>query len=165
MSTVLRVFVVSFAIAIVASPAAGQPGVTLPTPPGWSLTPSLGASQTYDDNVNLQGTGGTPVSDLISTLNPSGTLTYNGPRAQLNARYDGSFLLYRSSTSLDSYAQNGSLSARRRLSARTSLFVGGSISAAPTTELVQLTAVPYVRTGSRAEDARVGIESAISKRL
>jgi hypothetical protein len=170
MSAVLRTFVVSSAIAIVASPAAGQqvflaPAITLAVPPGWSLTPSLGASQTYDDNVNLQGTGGTPVSDLINTLNPSAALNYNGPRAQLSARYDGSFLLYRSSTSLNSYAQSGTLSAKRRLSSRTSFFVNGSASAAPTTELVQLTAVPYVRTGSRTEDVHVGVESAISKRL
>jgi hypothetical protein len=169
MSTVLRALVVSFALAIVASPAAGQgylaPAIGFAAPPGWSLVPSLGASQTYDDNVTLQGTGGTPVSDLVNTLNPSAALNYNGPRAQLAARYDGSFLLYRSSTSLDSYAQNGSLSAKRRLSSRTSLSINGSVSAAPTTELVQLTAVPYVRTGSRAEDVRVGVESAISKRL
>jgi hypothetical protein len=36
---------------------------------------------------------------------------------------------------------------------------------APTTELLQLTAVPYVRTGARTEDAKIGIESALSKRL
>src|SRR5215470_8854415 len=111
MSAVFRTLAVLFAIAIVAGPAAAQPGYLAPTlaaPPGWSLVPSLGASQTYDDNVTLLGTGGTQVSDLINALNPSAALNYNGSRAQLAARYDGSFLLYRSSTSLDSYAQNGS---------------------------------------------------------
>ena len=170
MSAVLRAFAVSLAIAIVASPAAaGQQGyltpATVTAPPGWSLTPSLGASQTYDDNVTLKGPGDNPVSDFVNVLNPSAELNYNGPRGQLAARYDGAFLLYRSSTSLDSYAQSGSLGAKRRLSSHTSLFASGSASAAPTTEVVQLTAVPYVRTGSRTEDARVGIESVISKRL
>jgi hypothetical protein len=171
MSAVLRASAVSLAIAIVASPAvAGQqgyltPSVSVTAPAGWSLTPSLGASQTYDDNVTLKGPGETLISDFVNTLNPSAELNYNGSRGQLAARYDGSFLLYRSSTSLDSYAQNGSLGAKRRLSSHTSLFVSGSASAAPTTELLQLTAVPYVRTGSRTEDARVGIETVISKRL
>jgi hypothetical protein len=171
MSAVLRASAVSLALAIVASPAAaGQqgyltPSVSVTAPAGWSLTPSLAVSQTYDDNVTLKGPGEPLVSDFVNTLNPSAELNYNGPRGQLSARYDGSFLLYRSTTSLDSYAQNGSFGAKRRLSSHTSFFVSGSAAAAPTTELVQLTAVPYVRTGARTEDARAGIETVISKRL
>jgi hypothetical protein len=169
MSAVLRTFIVSSAIAIAASPAAGQqvylaPAITLAAPPGWSFIPALGVSQNYDDNVTLQA-GTNTVGDFVNTLNPSAQLNYNGSRAQFNARYDGSFLLYRTSTALDSYAQSGSLGARRKLSSRTSVFINGSASATPTTQLVQFSAVPYVLTGTRAEDVTVGIESAISKRL
>ena len=172
MSALLRALAVSLALVIAAaSAAAGQQGYIAPiatavaVPPGWSLTPSLGLSQTYDDNVTLQGPASNPVGELVNVVNPGAALNYTGQRGQLSARYDGSFLFYRSSTSLNSYAQSGTLSAKRRLSSRTSFFVNGSASAAPTTELVQLTAVPYVRVGSRTADVRAGVESAISKRM
>jgi len=172
MSVVIRALAVSLAFVIAAgSAAAGQQGYIAPlaapvtAPPGWSVTPSLGVSQAFDDNVNLQGPGNNSASDFVNLLSPGASLNYNGPRNQLAVRYDGSFLLYRSSTSLDSYAQSGTLSVRRRLSSRTSLFISTDVYAAPTTEFVQLTAVPYVRVGSRAEDVGAGVESAISKRL
>jgi hypothetical protein len=171
MSTVLRALAVSLVLAVVASPAAaGQqgytsPDITLTPPPGWSLTPAMGVSQTWDDNVTLKGPGDNPVSDVINVVNPRAELNFNGPRSQLAARYDGAFLLYRSSTTLNSYEQHGSLTAKRKLSTRTALFIGGSAAVAPTTELLQLTAVPYVRAGARTEDARVGVESSLSKRL
>jgi len=171
MSAVLRALAVSLALAIVARPAAaGQqgytsPDITLTPPPGWSLTPALGASQTWDDNVTLKGPGDNPVSDVVNVINPRAELNYLGPHGQLAARYDGAFLRYRSSTTLDSYEQHASLGAKRRLSTHTALFFSGGASVAPTTELLQLTAVPYVRTGSRTEDAKIGVESALSKRL
>jgi hypothetical protein len=171
MSAVFRALAVSLALAVVASPvAAGQQGYTSPDitvtpPPGWSLTPAMGVSQTWDDNVTLKGPGDNPVSDVINVVNPRAELNFTGPRGQLAARYDGAFLLYRSSTTLNSYEQHGSLAAKRRLSSHTAFFINGGAAVAPTTELLQLTAVPYVRAGSRTEDARAGIESALSKRL
>jgi len=170
MSALFRTLVVSLALAVVASPAAGQQGYTSPDimvtpPPGWSLTPAMGASQTWDDNVTLKGPGDSPASDIINVVNPRAELNYIGPRGQLAARYDGAFFLYRSSTTLNSYEQHGSLAAKRRLSKRTALFIGGGAAVAPTTELLNLTTVPYVRTGSRTADAKVGIETVLSKRL
>jgi hypothetical protein len=171
MSTVLRTLAVSLALVTAAAPEALAqqaylpPTFTVTAPPGWSLTPALGASQTYDDNVTLTGPNGASVGDFVNVLNPSAELNYNGPRGQLAARYDGAFLLYRSSTTLNTYEQRASLAAKRKLSTRTAFFINGGASAAPTTELLQLTAVPYTRTGSRTEDVRAGIESAISKRL
>jgi len=171
MSALLRALAVSLALVIAAaSAAAGQQGYLAPiatavaVPPGWSLTPSLGLSQTYDDNVTLQGSANT-VGEFVNVVSPAASLNYTGQRGQLSAGYSGSFLFYRSSTSLDSYEQSGTLGARRRLSSRTSVFINGGIFVAPTTELVQLTAVPYLRVGSRTEDVRAGVESAISKRL
>jgi len=171
MPALLRALAVSLALVIAAaSAAAGQQGYLAPiatavaVPPGWSLTPSLGLSQTYDDNVTLQGSANT-VGEFVNVVSPAASLNYTGPRGQLSAGYNGSFLFYRSSTSLDSYEQSGTLGARRKLSSRTSVFINGGIFAAPTTELVQLTAVPYLRVGSRTEDVRAGVESAISKRL
>src|SRR5262245_22813672 len=170
MATCFRALAVSLALAIVAGPAAAQQGYTSPDsmvtpPPGWSLTPALGASQTWDDNITLKGPGDNPVSDIVNVVNPRAELNYVGPKGQLGARYDGAFLRYRSSNTLNAYEQHGSLGGKRRLSKSTALFFSGGASVAPTTELVQLTAVPYVRTGARTEDAKIGIESVFSKRL
>src|SRR6185369_5431686 len=116
-------------------------------------------------NVTLKGPGDNPVSDVINVVNPRAELNFISPRGQVAARYDGAFLLYRTSTTLDSYEQHGSLSAKRKLSRKTMFFIDGSAAQAPTTELLQLTAVPYVRAGSQTEDARAGIESVLTKRL
>jgi hypothetical protein len=170
MSSALRALAVSLAFGILAGPAAAQqvytsPDITLMPPPGWSLTPALGASQTWDDNVTLRGPGDNPISDTINVIDPRAELNYVGPRGQLAARYDGTFLRYRSSTTLDAFEQQGSIGAKRRLSKSTALLINGGASIAPTTELLQLTAVPYVRAGTREKDAKVGIESLLSKRL
>ena len=170
MSAVLRALAVSLALAILAGPAAAQTGYTSPEitvtpPPGWSLTPALGVSQTWDDNVTLKGPGDNPISDIINVITPRAELNYMGPKGSLAARYDGAFLRYRSSTTLDSYEQHGSMGGKRRLSKNTALIFNGGAAAAPTTQLVQLTAVPYVRAGTRTEDAKVGVESVLSKRL
>jgi hypothetical protein len=171
MSAVFRALAVSLALAVAASPAAaGQqaytpPEIAVTPPPGWSLTPSMGVSRTWDDNVTLKEPGDNPVSDVINVVNPRADLNFTSSHGQLAAHYDGAFLLYRSSTTLNSYEQHGSLAAKRRLSSRTALFIDGSAAVAPTTQLLQLTAVPYVRAGSRTEDARVGVESVLSKRL
>jgi uncharacterized protein (PEP-CTERM system associated) len=140
MSTLFRALAVSLVLAAVASPAAaGQqgftssPDITVTPPPGWSLTPAMGVLQTWDDNVTLKGPGDNPVRDVVNVANPRAELNYNGPRGQLAARYDGAFLLYRSSTTLNSYEQHGSLAAKRKLSTRTVFFINGGASVAPTT--------------------------------
>jgi hypothetical protein len=158
-------------LAIAGRAAAGQqqgitsPDITVTPPPGWSLTPAIGVSQTWDDNVTLKGPGDNPIKDVINVVNPRGELNYISPHGQLAARYDGAFLLYRTSTTLNAYEQHGQITAKRKLSTRTALFVDASAAQAPTTELLQLTAVPYVRAGSQTQDGRAGIESALSKRL
>jgi hypothetical protein len=169
MSAFIRALAVSVVLAIAGRAAAQSgytsPDITVTPPPGWSLTPALGVSQTWDDNITLRGPGDNPVSDLVNVVNPRAELNFASSRGQLAARYDGSFLLYRSSTTLNSYEQHGSLSAKRRLSTHTSFFAGGSAALAPTTELLQLTAVPFVRSGTRTADALAGIETAFNKRL
>src|SRR5436309_3028398 len=70
---------------------------------GWSLTPSLGYSGSWDDNVLVRGKGDAIEADFLSMVNPRATLGFNGRRNQLSATYDGSFQLYRQFSSLDSY--------------------------------------------------------------
>jgi len=131
---------------------------------GWSLTPSLGYSGAWDDNVLIRGNGDETPADFLSIINPRGTVNFNGRRSHLSASYDGDFVLYRELSTLDSYDQRGSLYAERLLSPHVALFVRSSLAKVPTTELIAFVGVPFVRNGSRIADTRGGANLALSKR-
>jgi uncharacterized protein (PEP-CTERM system associated) len=131
---------------------------------GWSLTPSIGYSGSWDDNVLIRGKGDETTADFLSMINPRGTVNFNGRRSQVSASYDGAFVLYRELSSLNSYDQRGSLYAERLLSPHVALFVRSSLAKAPTTELTAFIGVPFVRNGSRIADTRGGANLGLSKR-
>ena len=133
-------------------------------PAGWSFTPSITYAASWDDNVLIRGNGDSTTADLLNVINPRGTLDLNGRRGQLSLSYDGAFARYRNLGTLDSYDQHASLFGRRLLSPHVSLFVRNTAASVPTTELSQLIAIPFVRTGSRLDDLRGGVEAAFSKR-
>jgi hypothetical protein len=114
--------------------------------------------------VLIRGKGDTTPADFLNVVNPRGTIDYNGRRAQISGTYDGAFLLYRDLGSLDSYDQHGWIYARQMLTRHVGLFVRNSIASVPTTELAQLVAIPFVRTGSRIDETRGGVEIAFTKR-
>jgi hypothetical protein len=132
---------------------------------GWSVTPTLLLSRTYDDNVLLRGPGDQTVEDYINIINPKGEVLYHGVKSEFSARYDGAFFAYQNSTSLNSYDQHGGVGARRRLSKRNAVFFSASAQQSPTTELLQFIGVPYIRVGSFSADASAGVETTVSKRL
>jgi hypothetical protein len=131
--------------------------------PGWTLTPGLAVGSSWDDNALVRSNGDRPPADVLSVVDPRGTLDFNGKRGQLSASYDGAFILYRDFNQLNSFDQHASFSGRRLTSKHVALFVRDSAAAVPTTELAQLVAVPFVRTGSRLEDLRAGIEADVTK--
>ena len=131
---------------------------------GWSLTPSIGYSGAWDDNVLVRGNGDLPAEDFVSMINPRGALNFNGRRSQLSGSYDGTFELYRELSTLNSYDQRASLFAQRLLSPHVALFGRSSLAKVPTTELSTFVGVPFLRTGSRLIDGRGGIDVAFTKR-
>jgi len=171
--TRILLFTIALAAAALARPtaAAAQETNLVPTadanpqaPAGWSFTPSFAYSGAWDDNVLIRGNGDTAPADFLSVINPRGTVDFNGRHGQLSASYDGAFLLYRDLTSLNSYDQHGWFFARRMLTPHIGLFVRNTAASVPTTELAQFIAIPFVRTGSRLDDLRSGIEIAFTKR-
>ena len=133
-------------------------------PAGWSFTPSLAYAGGWDDNVLIRGNGDAPADDFLSVVNPRGTLDFNGRKGQMSASYDGAFVLYHDLATLNSYDQHGSFFGRRLLSPHVALFVRNTAASVPTTELSQFIAVPFLRTGSKLDDLRGGVEAAFSKR-
>jgi hypothetical protein len=131
---------------------------------GWTLTPTMVYSGSWDDNVLRRGQGDETAADFVNILNPRAQLDFNGRRAQLSGSYDGAFLLYRDLNTLNSYDQHGSLLARRLISPHVTLFGQNTFAAVPTTKLALLVAVPFTRTGSQIDDLHSGIEWALTKR-
>src|SRR5215467_11283540 len=129
---------------------------------GWSTTPSVMVSRTYDDNVLLRGPGDLTVSDFITIVNPKGDLMYHGNHSEFAARYDGAFFMYQQSHGLNSFDQHGGVSFRRQLSKRNTFSVTTDAQRSPTTELLQFVGVPYIRVGSLSENAAASLETTVS---
>jgi len=158
------------------SPAAAQGSTYAPAPAtdssqlsqvqtgGWTLTPTMIVSSSWDDNVLIRGEGDEAPGDLVNIVNPRVQVDFKGRRGQLTGTYDGAFLLYHDLNTLNSYDQRGSFLGRRLITPRVALFVQNSFASAPTTELAQLVGVPYTRTGSELDDLHSGVEWALSKR-
>jgi len=168
---VIAAAVVAALAALVSAPASAQDSnfalspanQSVVTTPGWTLTPTLLYQTAWDDNVFLRSTGDQAPSDLLNILNPRAGVGYTSHRTQFDANYDGAFIFYRDNSPLDSYDQHGSVSVRRMVTPHVSLFAMDSGALVPTTELVQFIAVPFVRTGSRIESFRGGVEAALTK--
>ena len=130
---------------------------------GWTVTPAIGYSGSWDDNALMQGIGSPTLSDFVSVVNPRGSADFNGKKGSLSAGYEGGFLMYRQLQTLNSYEQHGWISGRRRVTPHVVVFASNTADAVPTTELAQIVAVPFVRIGARIDDLRSGIEAALTK--
>src|SRR5215831_17116672 len=102
-------------------------GSGAPTPDyraGWTLTPTVGVAETYDDNITLfgRGTAENLNNDYITTFFPSADLHYEGKHTQFGLGYGGSFLGYRTFAGLDRWDQSGHLELRREESANLKWF-------------------------------------------
>jgi hypothetical protein len=135
-----------------------------PRAPGWTVTPGIALGTGWDDNVLSRANGDAPVGDYTNVINPSVGVSLNGRFDQLNGSYSGTFLRYRQFGPLNTYDQLASASWRRLLSKRFTLVGDGSFTQAPTTQLVQLAGVPFVRIGSTVGEARGGIEAKLTAR-
>ena len=171
----IRLFALVVSLAAASAAAGQQQADPLVTDPvvggqrgpsaGWSLTPALVMSRTYDDNVLLRGPGDPHEHDAINVISPRGDATYHGRQTDLSFRYDGSIILYNRLDTLNSYEQHGDLLLKHHMSARSSFFTTFSMTAAPTTEVLQLTGIPYIRAGVFTETVHSGFEHQASKRL
>ena len=147
-----------------AQTAGGTPEASHPQVSGWAFTPTLVFAGSWDDNVLLHGEGDQTSGDFLTVVSPRGALQFNGRRAQMELNYNGAFLLYRAFSTLNSYDQHAGISASRMLTKHLTIFVHDNAALVPTTDAVEFVGVPFLRTGSRINDLRAGIEVALSKR-
>ena len=151
-------------------PTAGQPrpaaqAADIPTSSGggWVFTPTLSWGLNWDDNILLQGRGEDTRKDVLNALSPRGVIDYRNKRTQFSGVYDGNVLLYARVNELNAYEQRASGSVRRILTRKVTLFAANNFAVSPTTSLVEIVGAPFVRLGSRIDDARGGVEVALSK--
>jgi hypothetical protein len=154
-------------VALAAAPAAAQAIETATAVPGvgWTVTPSVLANTTWDDNPLVRGRGDLAPKDLVNVLNPRLDVDFRGRRGEFTGNYDGAFRMYRQLSDLNSYDQDASVSGRRLLTKHLSIFARNQFTVAPTTEQLELVGVPYVRTGSKNEYFSGGVDAALSKRV
>jgi hypothetical protein len=172
MSLIPRALAVAGLTLGLSAPLFAQPSNFAPVAPdrsrpqsgGWTLIPGFVYSSSWDDNVLIRGEGDDVTGDFTNVVNPRATVSYYGKRSRVDASYDGAFLMYRQFSTLNSYDQHASLFWRQLVSRHVSVFVNDTFALVPTTELVQLVGVPFVRSGSAVEDARAGIEIAATKK-
>lgn len=131
---------------------------------GWIFVPAVSFSGTADDNVLLAGQGQQPPSDYVTGIGPSGTLDYNGRRLKVSGIYAGSFVLYRTLSELNSLDQNGRIGFTYRTTPRVTISAGQSFSTAPTTDTVQLIAVPFRRIGNTIGATTASVNARLTAR-
>ena len=132
-------------------------------PDGWSITPVFGYTGAWDDNILIRGKEDVTPDDYTSAISPRLALQYNSRRSQFATSYEGSFLVYRNLGGLNTFDQRLGSQMRRMLTRRVTWFARGTLAESPTTELLGVVAVPFVRIGSRMADTRTGVEALVTK--
>jgi hypothetical protein len=133
--------------------------------PGWTFTPTVGVSETYDDNVSLFGTGTTsPNADYVSSVFPGANLGYTGRHTRLDMGYTGSFLNYRTFSALNRWDQRAHVAVKREESARLAWFANANAAMMPSTDLVDFGGIPYRRVGAETYETRGGVSYALGRR-
>jgi len=148
--------------------AQDQLGSAAPAPalrPGWVFTPSVGVSETYDDNITLFGNL-EPVNnnDLVSSVGPEASLTYYGRHDRFTTGYGASFLNYRTFSAFDRWNQHAEAAFRRQQNARFEWFANAGGQAVPSTEALDYNGIPFAHTGALTFDARTGVNYKIDAR-
>jgi hypothetical protein len=133
------------------------------TPPGWVFTPSIAVGGSWDDNVLLVNPGTNPPADYGSPVSPAVSLDYTGKRTRFSSGYYGSIVRYLTLDDLNSFQQSLRAMVEHRATARLTLFAQESLTAAPTTDVLQLAGVPFYRIGSRSNSVGGGLQAALAK--
>jgi hypothetical protein len=131
---------------------------------GWTFTPRIGFSETYDDNISLFGRGSAEEQndDFISTIIPAADLHYASKHTAVDMGYSGSFLNYRTFSVLNRWDQSAKFEVKRQESARLKWGGRASMAMIPSTDLIELGGIPYRHTGARTSDARGGFDYALN---
>ena len=149
-----------------ASPAAAQltEAGTPTRPPGWSVTPSIGLSQMWDDNPTLAVEGDVRPADFVTAVRPTLLLGYRGRRTTLRGDYAGSFDYYRDLSEQNTVDHRAGLDFTHQVTRRVQLFARDNAMLSPTTgDVPEAGATILRRQETRMNAFRGGAEATLSK--
>jgi hypothetical protein len=149
----MRTALAAAALLLAASGTAlGQPIAEVesegPTP-GWVFTPRVAFGITHDSNPLFATEGNLAPDDAVTSVSPALNLGYTGKHTYLGVGYNGSVVRYRTLEEYDSFDQGLRTEFRHQATRRVALHATNTFTKAPTTEILDLAGVPYVRTGIR----------------
>lgn len=150
-----------------ASPAAAQlTGAGTPQrPPGWSLTPAIGVSQLWDDNPTLAAEGDVRPGDFVTSIRPTFTLGFRGPRTTLRSNYGGSFDFYRDLREQNTRDHRADIDFTHRLTPRVQLFARDQAMLSPTTgDVADQPATVLRQQTTRMNAFRGGFDAILGRR-
>jgi hypothetical protein len=104
-----------------------------------------------------------PPADYGTPITPGASLDYNGKLTRFASGYSGTFVRYMTLDELNSLQQSLHADVDRRVNRRITLIGQESYTAAPTTDVLQLTGVPFYRIGSRSNAVSGGTQVALAK--
>jgi hypothetical protein len=133
---------------------------------GWTFTPTFGFGETYDDNVSLFSirTAEEQNNDVIASYFPGADLRYAGRHTSLGMQYSGSFLDYRTFSTLNRWDQHGGIELLREESARVKWFAQGNAAALPSTDFIELGGIPFRQIGAQTLEGRGGVDYLVGSR-
>jgi hypothetical protein len=154
-------------VALILAPygAVAQQLVPPPEPPplvgpGWTITPSVGAAASWDDNVALTSPQQGVLQDQVTTALTSLTSQYRGRKGEFLLEYRGMYDFYNTYTAFNAPDHRARLDFERRLTRSVTAFARESFSSSPTTE------VPFTDAGlltlrrrtTATNDFRTGVD-------
>jgi hypothetical protein len=147
------------------SPVSAKTPAAEPTSAGWTVTPSLGVSSTWDDNPTLASDGADArVSDYVTAVRPDLNATYRGRLASFSAGYGGIFDFYRDLPDLNTQDHRGSIDYVQQVSRRVSIFARDQAIYSPTTgDLTDLVATILRRRTTTMNSFRTGFDAVLAR--
>jgi hypothetical protein len=144
----------------------GSSGPMVGSRPGWTLIPSFGFGETYDDNISLFGvrTAEDENNDVVQSWFPGVDLRFTGRHTEFSGGYKGSFIAYRNFSTLNRWGQQAHLNLKRQETSRLKWSATGNVLAVPTTDMVDVGGLPFQRTGVRTSDGRGGVTYTLNAR-
>lgn len=135
---------------------------------GWTFLPAITLGAMWDSNVTVQNAGGTganaTIAEWVGVVSPRGEFVFNGRHTRFNAGYAGTLERYDRLAELNRFEQRGRVTLRHDVTQRFQLQAMGSVTRTPTSDRLELGAVPFVHVGSRLIEAGGGSSYAISDR-
>jgi hypothetical protein len=133
--------------------------------PGWTFTPGVVIGALFDTNVAIASpdVNKKTASDQLFQMAPFGDVSYMSPRTSFSTGYQGTLQKYLDFDGLDGTSHRAYLSMREKLTRRLTIFASDNYAQVPTTDLLDLNGLPFLRAGARHNSLAAGIEARVTK--